>query len=132
MLEIKFITKAELFTRRLCPKVGRFTNISHHPFSPFSICTANRILTQAVPRINLIKISHSQIDIFIIFITFYLENFNADVAIMMKIWDIAALQRVIKVGGAKRVSSELHCINKSTFPLLYKNLNQGPCNLKIK
>ena len=71
------------------------------------MCTANRVLTQAVPRINLIKICHSQIKIFIIFITFYLENFNADVAIMMKIWDIAALQRVTKVGGAKRVSSEL-------------------------
>ena len=33
--------------------------------------------------------SHSQVNIFIIFITFYLENFNADVAIMMKIWDMA-------------------------------------------
>ena len=33
--------------------------------------------------------SHSQVNIFIIFITFYLENFNADVAIMMKMWDIA-------------------------------------------
>ena len=28
------------------------------------------VLTQAVPRINLIKISHSQVNIFIIFITF--------------------------------------------------------------
>ena len=33
--------------------------------------------------------SHSQVNIFIIFITFYLEHFNANVAIMMKMWDIA-------------------------------------------
>ena len=33
--------------------------------------------------------SHSQVKIFIIFITFYLENFNANVDIMMKMWDIA-------------------------------------------
>ena len=33
--------------------------------------------------------SRSQVNIFIIFITFHLENFNANVAIMMKMWGIA-------------------------------------------
>ena len=33
--------------------------------------------------------SRSQVYIFIIFITFYLKNFNTDVAMMMKMWDIA-------------------------------------------
>ena len=47
------------------------------------------VQTRAVPRVSLIKNSHSQVNIFIIFITFYLENFNADVAILMKMWDIA-------------------------------------------
>ena len=60
--------------------------ISHHPFSPFPICTSNCKLY--VPRINLVKISHSQVNSLIICITFYLENFNANVPIM-KMWDIA-------------------------------------------
>ena len=65
------------------PKVGRFTNISHHSFSPFSICihvvkqiVNNSVLTQAVPRINLLKISHSQVNIFVIFITFLFGEFQ--------------------------------------------------------
>ena len=33
--------------------------------------------------------SRSQVNIFIIFITFHLENFNANVALMMKMWGIA-------------------------------------------
>ena len=60
--------------------------ISHHPFSQFPICTSNCKLY--VPRINLVKISYSQVNSLIIFITFYLENFNANVPIM-KMWDIA-------------------------------------------
>ena len=47
------------------------------------------VLVQAVPRINLIKISHSQVNIFIIFITFFSGEFHDDVAIMMKIRDTA-------------------------------------------
>ena len=34
------------------------------------------VLTQTVPRINLIKISHSQVNIFILLITFVSEEFQ--------------------------------------------------------
>ena len=67
------------------------------------------VLTQAVLRINLVKMSRSQVFIFIISSLYYLENFNADVAIMIKMWDID--QRVTKLGVAQRVSSEL-CVAK--------------------
>ena len=60
------------------PKVGKFTNISHHFFLIFD--TQNdflnyRGLTQAVPNIYLIKISRSQVNI-IIFITFLYGEFQ--------------------------------------------------------
>ena len=57
------------------------------------------VLTKAVPRINLVKMPHSQVNIFIIFITFYLENSNVDVAIVMKMWNTHGATSN-KVGGA--------------------------------
>ena len=66
------------------------------------------VLTQAVPRISLIKMSHSQVNIFIIFITFYLENFNADVAIMMKMWGIATSNQ-----GGRGLASFVGTMNSS-------------------
>ena len=36
--------------------------------------------------------SHSQVNISLFSSSFYQENFNADVAIMMKMWDIASNQ----------------------------------------
>ena len=83
---IKFVTKTEFFTRlwywfriehMTTPKVGRFTNIS--PIGFLLFWYAKRIikyslLTQDVPKINLIKISHSQVNIVIIFITFESEE----------------------------------------------------------
>ena len=73
------------------PKVlGRLTNISQHPFSPYVQLLVNYVvITWAVPTIILVKMSNSQVNSLIIFITFYLENFYANVAIMMKMWDIA-------------------------------------------
>ena len=63
------------------PKVGRLTNISHNPvrflhFRPVQQIVNYCVLTQAVPRINLIKISHSQMSIFVIFITFITGEFQ--------------------------------------------------------
>ena len=55
----------------LTPKV--VINISHHPILHFLYVqwiVNYSVLTQGVPRINLIKISHSQVNIIIIFITF--------------------------------------------------------------
>ena len=46
------------------------------------------VLTQTVSIIYLIKSSLSQVNILIIFIAFYPENFNADVAIMVKMCDM--------------------------------------------
>ena len=72
------------------PEDGKFPNISHQSFSP-SIYRYNVlcVLTQTVSKIYLIKSSLSQVNILIIFIALYPENFNADVAIMVNMWDMA-------------------------------------------
>ena len=71
------------------PEDSKFTNISHQSFSP-SIYRYNVLCvpTQTVSRIYLIKSSLSQVNILIIFIALYPENFNADVAIMVKMCDM--------------------------------------------
>ena len=52
------------------PKVGRFTNILHNTYIYIEL------QTRVVPKINLIKIFHSQLNIFIIFITFLSGDFQ--------------------------------------------------------
>ena len=72
-------------------KVGLITirNIRFLHFRYVQRIVNYSVLTQAVSRINLVKMSHSAVNIFIIIIIFYLENFNANVAIIMKMWGIA-------------------------------------------
>ena len=70
-------------------KVGRFTYILHHPFSPFSICTAicNLLCTNSGCSYNQFNKNLSltnQWTSSLFSILFYLENFNADVAKMIK------------------------------------------------
>ena len=81
MLGIKFITKTDFFYQG---RIYNKTNPKHFACNPFSriFDTYSELqLNQAVPRISLIKIYHSQVNISIILVTF--------VAIQMKRWDIA-------------------------------------------
>ena len=86
------------------PKIGRFTNISHHPFSPFLIRTANCQLNVYLLKLFLESIQSKCLThkwtSSLYSSVFYLENFNAGVAIMMK-------KRVTKAGGVKQVTSDL-------------------------
>ena len=71
------------------PEDGKFPNISHQSFSP-SIYRYNVLCvpTQTVSRIYLIKSSLSQVNILIIFNSFFPKIFNVDVVIMLKMWDM--------------------------------------------
>ena len=77
------------------PKVGTgsFTNISHHLFLHFPYVQRivnYSVLTQAVLRINFNQnFSLTSEHLHYFHHIFYLENFNADVSIMMKMWNIA-------------------------------------------
>ena len=102
MLGIKFITKTGFFLKapmliqnlthdRPLPKqIGllTFRDIRFLHLRSVQSIVNYSVLTQAVLRINLVKMSRSQVYIFIISSLYYLENFNADVAIMIKMWDI--------------------------------------------
>ena len=69
--------------------------------------------------------SHSQVNIFIIFITFYLKNFNGNVAIMMKMWDIATSNQ-----GGRGLASFVGTMNFSkvhesgTFANILSSINE--------
>ena len=68
--------------------------------------TSVHVPSQAVPRINLIKISLLQVNIFMIFITFYLKNWNADVPIMMILRGIATSNQ-----GGRGLASSVRTMN---------------------
>ena len=65
--------------------------------------------------------SHSQVNISLFSSSFYLENFNADVAIMMKMWDIATSYQ----GGRGLASfvGSMHYTLKSSY---FKNKARPP------
>ena len=81
MLRIKFTRlwyESEFNTWQLPKKVGllTFCTIRFLHFRYVQRIVNYTVLTQAVPRINLFKISHSQVNIYIIFITFLSRKFQ--------------------------------------------------------
>ena len=72
--------------------------------------------------------SHWQVSIFIIFITFYLENFNANVAIMMKLWDIATSNQ-----GGRGLASFVGTMNWEGIWPSHKNIESDAlCQVWLK
>ena len=82
-------------------KLGMFSNISHHPLIFLHFRYVQRIVNYS----------------FIFFINFYLENFDADVAIMMEMWDIATGNQGERGLESFFGTMNINCSVKLPFPI---------------